>query len=179
MSTNSPLQFRKATPSDTPQVQSLIEAAFQADDTRPNWTAAVELNRSFRLPTAVVESLINSPDSAFLIATSSADGSLVGVVGVTKRSPDLGRILHLAIDQKYQRGGLGRHILAYAEQYCRDTWGVGRIGLDALCTRVELIKWYERRGYVRTGETSPFPAERVKELVLPEGLHFVELEKGV
>lgn len=170
------IQFRVATETDAPQIQSLVEAAFQADDIRPNWTADVALNHSFRLPEEVVRSIITDPKGAFLMATNS-DGELIGAVAIYRRDEEVARIAHLALEQKYQRSGLGRFILSHAEKHIAETWGVKRIGLNAVSTRLQLIAWYERRGFVKTGEKSPFPFERVMELDLPKDLHFVEMEK--
>ena len=44
--------------------------------------------------------------------------------------------------------------------------------------RVELIEWYERRGYRRTGQTRPFPATDPRfGLPLRDDLRFAVLEK--
>jgi hypothetical protein len=50
--------------------------------------------------------------------------------------------------------------------------------MTVIAQRAELIAWYERRGYVRTGETRPFPYgdERFGR-PLRDDLHFVVLEK--
>ncbi|KAH7175879.1 putative N-acetyltransferase, GNAT family [Dactylonectria macrodidyma] len=173
---NNNLQFRIATPDDAAQIQALVEAAFRAEDSRPDWTADMKLGSSFRIGVETILSQITKPDSAILMATD--DGALVGSVEVSKRD-DLARISMLAVDLRHQRGGLGRRVLAHAEDYCQRTWGVHRIGLNALSTREQLISWYMRRGYQKTGETSPFPKERLGELELSDDLHFVELEKLV
>jgi hypothetical protein len=36
-----------------------------------------------------------------------------------------------------------------------------------------------RRGFRKTGETTPFPREEFKDLNLPDDLHFVEFEKAL
>jgi GNAT superfamily N-acetyltransferase len=83
----------------------------------------------------------------------------------------------LAVDDAYQRFGIGRKVLAYAEEYVRREWGVRRGGLNALSTREELILWYVRCGYQKTGEVTPFPVEMFAGMELPGGLCFVEMEK--
>ena len=56
-----------------------------------------------------------------------------------------------------QGQGWGRQILAEAERLARDDWGATTMVLSVLAPRGELIAWYERRGYRRTGESRPFP----------------------
>ncbi|KAH8734223.1 acyl-CoA N-acyltransferase [Ilyonectria robusta] len=176
---NNDLHFRIATLDDASQLQAMVESAFRAEDSRQDWTADMKLGESFRLDVKEIITQINKPDGAILMATDNNNNALVGSVEVFKRSDDLARISMLAVDQTCQRGGIGRQVLAYAEDYCQKTWGVNKLGLNALETRQELIKWYMRRGYEKTGETSPFPRDRVAELDLPEDLCFIELEKDV
>lgn len=181
--TENNLQFRIATPEDAPAIRQLVQAAFQAADTRQDWTADMDLNIRFRLTVEEVMPRIISPDGAIVMAfvttDDNGDESLVASVEVAKRSNDLARLSMLAVDQQHQRGGIGREILAHAERYCQQRWGVTKFGLDALSTRQALIAWYMRRGYQKTGETVPFPVEKFSDLALPEDLCFVQLEKDL
>ncbi|KAJ4295582.1 hypothetical protein N0V90_007595 [Kalmusia sp. IMI 367209] len=176
MASSIPIQFRVATPDDAVQIAQLVQAAFRADDSRESWTADVELNRSFTMKPEEALATINNPNAAFLMAITN-DDTLIGAIATIKRSKELARFAMLAVDQTYQRNGLGRRVLEHAEEYAQKTWGVKKLGLNALNTRELLIGWYERRGYVRTGEKSPFPVEAFKNLDLPRDLHFVEMEK--
>src|SRR5690606_19933342 len=62
-----------------------------------------------------------------------------------------------AVDPGRQGGGLGKQVLAEAERLAQEEWGAGEMRMTVISLREELIAWYERRGYVRTGERSPFP----------------------
>ncbi|MCE2604311.1 GNAT family N-acetyltransferase, partial [Pseudomonas aeruginosa] len=62
----------------------------------------------------------------------------------------------LAIDPKRQNGGLGRTMLAAAEDWVRDR-GAKRVRMTVINVREALIAWYLRRGYAKTGVTEPFP----------------------
>ncbi|GAB3816870.1 N-acetyltransferase [Micromonospora zhanjiangensis] len=48
-------------------------------------------------------------------------------------------------------------LLAEAERYARREWDAGEMRMTVIRQREDLIAWYERRGYSRTGEVSPFP----------------------
>lgn len=178
---NTNLQFRIATPEDAPQLQKLVQAAFRAEDSRENWTADMTLNSSFRMEVEEVLRIITKPDSAILIATNSDDdnNTLVACCGISKRSDNLARFGPFAVDTQLQRRGLGRQVLAYAEDYCRRTWGVKKLELNALSTRRELIAWYMRCGYQKTGASEPFPHDRFEELDLPEDMCFIMFEKDL
>ncbi|CAM5420690.1 N-acetyltransferase OS=Streptomyces microflavus OX=1919 GN=Smic_03150 PE=4 SV=1 [Streptomyces microflavus] len=56
-----------------------------------------------------------------------------------------------------QGGGLGKVIIAEAERTARESWGVTEMQMTVISAREELIAWYERRGYRRTGRLTPFP----------------------
>ncbi|KKY35154.1 putative gnat family [Diaporthe ampelina] len=176
---NKSLQFRIAAPEDAAQIQNLIQSAFRAADTRAKWTGSAELASQFHISVDEVLASISKPDRAVLVATDPATGNPVASVEAFRRDPGLARLSMLAVDSAYQRGGLGRRVLARAEDHCRRAWGSRRLGLNALSTREELIAWYVRCGFRRTGETSAFPRERFAGLELPEDLCFVELEKDL
>jgi ribosomal protein S18 acetylase RimI-like enzyme len=175
--TNGDLQFRIATLDDATQLQAMVQSAFRAEDSRKDWTADMKLGASFRIDVEEITTQITKPDGAILVATDNS--TLVASIEVSKRSADLARLSMLAVDEHHQRGGIGRRVLAYAEDYCQRTWGVKKLGLNALSTRRELILWYIRHGYRKTGELTPFPKVHVKELALLDDLYFVELEKDL
>lgn len=177
------LQFRTATTEDALQVQTIIESAFRAQDTRPGWIDNLGLSTTFSISTEEIKTILTKPDSEMLLAfttdnTKTNQENLVGTIGVSKRAGDIGRLFLLAVNPAHAGGGVGRQILDYGEDYCIRVWGVERLSLNALSDRVQLKAWYARRGYVETGETEPFPRERFAELELPDGLCFVEFEKG-
>ncbi|KAF4979254.1 hypothetical protein FZEAL_4499 [Fusarium zealandicum] len=172
------LQFRIATLDDAAQIQQLIQAAFRAEDSRENWTGDMGLASGFSIGVEEITPGITNPNSDVLIATDD-NGQLVGSITVVKRGTDVARLALLAVDQKLHRGGIGRQVLTYAQDYCRREWGVKKLGLNALSTRQELIAWYMRFGFRKTGEESPFPYERFSDRALPDGLCFFEMEKDL
>jgi ribosomal protein S18 acetylase RimI-like enzyme len=181
------LTFSVASPSDASRIQTLLHAAFRADDSRPDWTADPEMNRRFTVDINDLAAKLGDPDTVYLIAPSSAPGNdeLTACIGITKitltrdrPSPvTAARLSNLAIDPSLHRGGLGRRVLEYAEKYSREELGAKVLSLDALSTRTQLIEWYFRRGFRKTGEVVPFPVKVKDGLVLPDDLGFVQFEK--
>ncbi|KAF3385019.1 hypothetical protein F1880_001847 [Penicillium rolfsii] len=170
------IQFRVATEDDTLVIKQLIESAFRAEDSRQGWVGNSDLASRFSIEEKAIASIITNPDSSFLMA-SDANGKLLGTIGVSKRAPDNARLFMLAVDPQCHRSGVGKQILTYAEDFCQREWSPRTLGLNALSNRESLILWYMRRGFRKTGETTPFPREEFKDLALPDDLHFVEFEK--
>jgi GNAT superfamily N-acetyltransferase len=56
-----------------------------------------------------------------------------------------------------QGQGWGGQILAEAERLAREDFGAASMIMTVLAQRRDLIAWYERRGYRRTGDSKPFP----------------------
>jgi ribosomal protein S18 acetylase RimI-like enzyme len=77
-----------------------------------------------------------------------------------------------------QGQGRGGEILAEAERLARDDWDGRTMVMTVLAQRGDLIAWYERRGYRRTGESRPFPYGNAR-LGIPKrpDLSFVVLSK--
>lgn len=173
--TTTALTFRIATVEDAPQIQAMVQAAFRAEDSRENWVGDNALAAGFHISVDEITPRIVSPDGDILMAFA-ADGALVGSIEVLKRPADA-RLSMLAVDQSRHRGGIGRQVLAYAEAYSVKEFGVGKLSLNALNTRKELVAWYMRNGFVKTGEVTPFPVDRIPRVVLPKDLGFIEMEK--
>ena len=173
------LQFRIAVIEDAPQLQHLVQSAFRSKDTRDDWTGHLELASHFRVSIDEIETNIAKSDMVTLVAYLEDPAVAVGTVEVAAHSGNVGRLSMVAVDPGLQQGGVGRQVLAYAEKYCHQIWGSDKFSLNALSTRKALIEWYLRRGYRKTGETSPFPRDKFPELDLPEDMCFIELEKNL
>ncbi|MBI3903515.1 MAG: hypothetical protein HY306_11355 [Nitrosomonadales bacterium] len=64
-----------------------------------------------------------------------------------------------------------------AEELAHAEWNIEKIRMQVITLRDELIAYYERRGYRRTGEIKPFPADPKFGLPRIAGLRFEVLEK--
>jgi GNAT superfamily N-acetyltransferase len=84
-----------------------------------------------------------------------------------------------AVDPARQVEGIGSRLLAAAEDIARG-WSSQEMEMTVIAQRAELIAWYERRGYRRTGESRPFPYgdERFGK-PRRDDLHFVVLSKAL
>jgi hypothetical protein len=69
-------------------------------------------------------------------------------------------------------------IIEEAQRSARETWGAREMHMTVISVREDLIAWYERRGYRRTGRTTPFPyGDERSGIPLRDDLHFELLVK--
>ncbi len=63
----------------------------------------------------------------------------------------------LAVAADCQGGGLGKAMLAHAEAHAVQRWQVEKFVMRVLPARAELLAFYLRREYRRSGEVSDYP----------------------
>jgi ribosomal protein S18 acetylase RimI-like enzyme len=152
---DSPLVFRFAHADDVPAIVDLVESAYRGEASRAGWTTEADLLDGHRTDAEAIATVLAGPGSAVLLA--QADGQLVGCCQLEQRPRAEAYFGMFAVWPGHQGQGWGRQILAYAEHLARDQWSASTMVLSVLAQRPDLIAWYERRGYRRTGETRPFP----------------------
>jgi ribosomal protein S18 acetylase RimI-like enzyme len=148
------LTFRDATAADVPAVVALVESAYRGDSSRTGWTTEADLLQGQRTDPEGVRAVVEAPGSRLLLAEH--DGELVACCQLEHRG-DRGYFGMFAVRPGRQGGGLGKVVLAAAEREAQQVWGVTSMEMTVISVRDELIAFYERRGYRRTGELSPFP----------------------
>lgn len=154
MSESAPTDFRPATAADVPAIVALVESAYRGDSGRRGWTTESDLLDGQRTDAAGVASLLDQPGSMLLLA--ERDGVLLASCHIERRG-DSGYFGMFAVDPTRQGGGLGKVVLAEAERIAREEWHCTTMHMTVIVQRAELIAFYERRGYRRTGEFQPFP----------------------
>ncbi|MFE9096839.1 GNAT family N-acetyltransferase [Streptomyces sp. NPDC007264] len=148
------LTFRDATEADADVLVALIESAYRGDSSRAGWTTEADLLEGQRTDREGVLEVIEAPHSRLL--TVERDGAVIACCQLEHRG-DHAYFGMFTVSPTLQGAGLGKMIIAEAERTARDTWGVTEMRMTVISLRDDLIAWYERRGYRRTGRMSPFP----------------------
>ncbi|WP_327689816.1 GNAT family N-acetyltransferase [Streptomyces tubercidicus] len=150
----SELTFRTALDADVPGLVDLIESAYRGDISRSGWTTEADLLEGQRTDPEGVTAVVRNETGRLLIA--ERDGGLIACCQLEHRG-DHAYFGMFAVRPEFQGGGLGKVIIAEAERTAQDIWGAQEMRMTVIRQRTELIAWYERRGYRRTGERTPFP----------------------
>ena len=93
-----------------------------------------------------------------LLAVRESEGG-VELLGCAQleRKPDYAYFGMFSVVPGLQGGGIGKQVLAECERIARDEWRLPAMRMTVIDIRNELIAFYERRGYRRTGILKPFP----------------------
>ncbi|RYF64828.1 MAG: GNAT family N-acetyltransferase [Cytophagaceae bacterium] len=170
---NTPL-ISPATVEDIPALNQLVNSAYRGDSSRKGWTTEADLLGGIRTSEETLGEQFATPNATILKYV--VDGDLLGCVYLEQKGDDL-YLGMLTVSPELQAGGIGRQLLDAAEQYARDKQ-CRAITMTVIPQRHELLAWYERRGFQRTGAVHPFPNDpRFGEPKVP--LSFIELEKVV
>ncbi|MFJ7200559.1 MULTISPECIES: GNAT family N-acetyltransferase [unclassified Streptomyces] len=148
------LTFRDAADADVPALVTLIESAYRGDSSRAGWTTEADILQGQRTDPDGVRQVIEAPGSRLLVV--ERDGELAACCQLEHRG-DAAYFGMFAVRPGLQGAGLGKVIIAEAERTVRESWGAREMHMTVISVREELIAWYERRGYRRTGKLSPFP----------------------
>ena len=170
------LTFRFATTADVPAIVALVESAYRGDASRAGWTTEADLLDGQRTDADAVAEIVAAADGVLMLAESQGD--LAGCCQLERRPPADAYFGMFSVRPSAQGQGWGRQILAEAERFAQAGWGAANMIMTVLAQRDDLIAWYERRGYRRTGEQRAFPYgdERYGVPRRPD-LHFVVLAK--
>jgi ribosomal protein S18 acetylase RimI-like enzyme len=146
---------RHATAADVGAIVALVESAYRGDISRLGWTTEADFLDGRRVDTAGVAEIVGKRDSIVLLAESD-DATLLACCHIEKQGVAC-YFGMFSVRPGMQGSGIGRRMLAEAENVGRTMWKSEKVEMTVISIRTELITWYERRGYHRTGRFKPFP----------------------
>lgn len=149
------LTIAAATVDDLAPLHRLVERAYRGDSARQGWTHEADLLDGQRTDSTTLAAMLDDPGQRILVARDGA--AIIGCVAVTDQGNGTCYLGLLAVDPVHQASGLGRKLIAAAEETALRDFGARRIEMTVIVQRPALIAWYERRGYRLTGEQRPFP----------------------
>lgn len=164
-----------ATAADIPALVPLVNSAYRGENGHQGWTHESHLIAGSRTNAAGIEELLQNPGATILKYTG-AGGDLLGCVYLQKEGDKLHLGL-LSVRPDQQNSGIGKKLLAAGDDYAR-RHHCTHIHITVITARSELLAWYERHGYRRTGEIEPFHAGE-KFGIQKQRLELAVLEKPI
>lgn len=170
------LTLLAAKASNIEALHRLVESAYRGDSARKGWTHEADLLGGQRTDREALLAIIQADNQIILLAFDKK--TLIGCVQLSRVDDTMSYLGLLTVNPDMQAGGIGKQIIAAAENFVRDKWDSAIMEMTVIGKRAELIAYYERRGYARTGETRPFPMDDPRYgLPKTDNLEFIVLQK--
>jgi len=153
---------------------ALINSAYRGVEGAGRWTTEHHLVAGDRIDLNALETLINDSSCEFVVAEE--DEQIWGCIAL-KYLGDRVEFGTFAVHPERHGAGLGSLLLAYAEDRARTR--VAAFQVAVVSKNRALIQFYERRGYVYSGDSIAYPVHaNVGEPKAPD-LCLVVLSKAV
>ena len=156
--------FRDASESDIPALVALVTSAYRGEVSRQGWTTEAGILDGQRIDADMLREDLHRPRSVILLAEEAlpeGEARLVACAHIAvEQDADGTRAAYFgmfSVRPELQGGGIGRMVLDEAERLARERFACTRMRMTVIDCRDELIAYYERRGYRRTGIKKPFP----------------------
>lgn len=165
--------IRIATSDDVAAIVSLVNAAYRPGSDNAGWTHESGIVEGERINREQVLALF-VPDSFVFVAEQ--DAQLVACVHV-QIDNECAHIGMLATDPTRQARGIGKTMLAHAENYAQTHFPVYRFEMVVVSEREELVAFYLRHGYQKTGRVDGYPVSAGVGVPKVQGLTIEVLQK--
>ena len=150
------MAITKATLTDVAGLAVLVNTAYRGEESQKGWATEAHLLDGQRIDQEMLTDYINNPDITILKYTND-EGVLEACVHLELKPGKL-YLGMLSVLPHLQDKGIGRQLLRAGEEFAHAN-NRSVIVMTVISSRLELINWYERRGYVPTGEIVPFHAD--------------------
>lgn len=144
----------KAILADATELNILVNSAYRGEGSKKGWTTEAHLLDGNRIDEATLTEYLTDPSVSVLKYIDSADNCIKACVYLEDKGDKL-YLGMLSVFPELQAGGIGRLLLQEADIVAH---GMNKTAIEitVISTRTELIAWYERRGFIATGEVIPF-----------------------
>ena len=139
---------------DIPALVQLINSAYRGDGSKKGWTTEADLLDGTRTDEVNIADLIADAKGAILKCVDEK-GKIIGCMNLQKHGDRL-YLGMLTVSPELQGAGIGKRLLEAAIAYAKNN-DCTAVYMTVISVRHELIAWYERHGYKKTGEMKPFP----------------------
>ena len=167
------IEISKADAHDIPALVILVNSAYRGEGSKKGWTTEADLLGGIRVDEDSLADMINKNDSVILKCVNE-NNQIIGCVYLQKQQQKL-YLGMLTVLPQLQTAGIGKALLKESENYAL-LINCSAMVMTVISVRKELIEWYERRGYINTGETKPFPTDPAFGIA-KQKLEFIVMEK--
>lgn len=150
------LSYRLASKEDIKNIVDLVESAYRGDSSRLGWTTEADFIDGQRTDPQEIIEILEKDEQVIILGEK--DGRILASVQLNKSS-NHAYLGMFAVEPTMQGHGMGLSLLKYAEEFVQKEWNSLGLRMSVISIREELIAWYARHGYEKTGKTTRFPYE--------------------
>ena len=169
-----PLELSVACKTDAKEIAALVNRAYRPSPHEAGWTHESNLIAGERISTEQVLSLFDEHSTILLLRLGQEIVACVHVQG----GKSCAYIGMLATNPAMQAQGIGKQMLLHAEAYATQHFNASVLKMSVLSSRPELLAFYERRGYVLTGQVEEYPLSAGVGQPIITGIQVLSLEKA-
>lgn len=147
--------FKTAHPEDSQIISELVNSAYRGEHSKKGWTTEADYIGGTRTSPELILAMINTPSAQIDLAFDQLN-NMIGCVYINRETPQRLYFGMLTISPLYQGHGLGKKMMSHVEGIARIE-SFTELKMTVLNVRVELIAFYERRGFIATGDFEKFP----------------------
>jgi ribosomal protein S18 acetylase RimI-like enzyme len=170
------VRFRTATGDDAAAIAALVNSGYRGESSQQGWTTEADLLDGLRTDENEIRSLIAADDAMTVLCID--ENEITGSVHIQKEGPAC-YLSMLVVKPGLQGSGIGKQLIEAAESRARETWSSAKMTMTVITIRSELIAYYERRGYRRTGQMKPFLFDETHGIPRVDGIELEVLEKDL
>ncbi len=165
-----------ATLQDVRQLVALVNSAYRGEVSKKGWTTEADLLQGeLRTDDTTVEELMKTNGAVFLKYVNELE-VMEGCVYLHKKENRL-YLGMLSVSPLLQSKGTGKQLMGAAMNYAKQA-GCNSIFMRVISVRQELIHWYEKQGYLKTGQTEALPND-TRFGIPTRALEFLIMEKMI
>jgi N-acetylglutamate synthase-like GNAT family acetyltransferase len=166
--------IEQATLDDVKALNALVNSAYRGESSKQGWTTEADFLGGIRIDEERMAELIEKPGSV-IFKYLDEQNKITGCVHLEKKGDKL-YLGMLTVSPVEQGRGVGKQLISRAEEKAQELKCYS-IYMTVLIERTELIAWYERLGYINTGERKPFPMNDPRFGLPKKFLEFLVMEK--
>ena len=131
-----PFEVRPATAVDVPALVTLVNSAYRGDSSRAGWTTEADLLDGIRIDEERLHAIVGSPDMN-VVLVHERNAAILASVHLERTGA--GCYLGMLTTAPVRQGqGLGRQMIAAAEDWARERWRAREMHMTVLVQRAEL-----------------------------------------
>lgn len=163
--------LEKAGQDQAQAIADLVNLTYRGE---AGWTRETHIIQGDRTNRQEVETAMTTPGAQFFIINQPQN--LASCIYIAKEN-DYAYLGFFSVHPSLQGKGLGKYMLEQAEIFALRTLSVHKLVMFVVAQRPELIAFYQRRGYSRTGRIEAYPMHLGIGVPKVSGLTIEYLEK--